>query len=121
MVSIDYKAIGLRIKIARIQMNYTQEYVAEVCEVSPQHISNIENGKTKLSLVLLIQLANCLNVSVDQLLCDVVDHSEPVFSKEIQDIFDQCSIEDKRFLMQVLKSTQKALTQYKKSFLQNKE
>ena len=47
MIKIDYKSIGLRIKAARQQLHYTQEQVADLCDVSIQHISNIENNKTK--------------------------------------------------------------------------
>lgn len=119
MVKIDYQAIGMRIKIARIKKGFTQEYLSEQCGVSPQHVSNIENGKTKLSLHLLVLIANCLNVSVDELLCDVVDRSEAVFSKEIKEIFDQCNPEEIRLLLQALKTNKEMLTQLKKFYLSN--
>ena len=40
-MELDYKAIGKRIKIARIKADMTQEMLAEKIELSPTHLSNI--------------------------------------------------------------------------------
>ena len=71
-MEIDYKAIGQRIKIARIKKGITQEAVADLIDITPAHMSNVETGKTKVSLPTLIEIANALSVSVDVLLCDNV-------------------------------------------------
>ena len=47
-MELDYKAIGKRIKIARIKKNLTQETVADRIGVTPQHVSNIETGNTSV-------------------------------------------------------------------------
>ena len=80
-VMIDYDAIGLRIKIARLKAKKTQETLANETGLSATHISNIETGNTKLSLPTIIAIANALSVSVDELLCDNVVHSQPRVSK----------------------------------------
>lgn len=41
-MELNFKAIGKRIKIARIRTNLTQETVADKIGVTPQHVSNIE-------------------------------------------------------------------------------
>ena len=71
-MEVDYKAIGQRIKIARIKKGVTQETVADLIDITPAHMSNVETGKTKVSLPTLIAIANALSVSVDTLLCDNV-------------------------------------------------
>ena len=73
-MELDYKAIGKRIKIARIKKNLTQETVADRIGVTPQHVSNIETGNTSVSLTTLVAIANTLTVSVDELLvfCQVL-------------------------------------------------
>ena len=40
-MKLDYKAIGKRIKFARIQTDITQEHLAELASISPSHMSNI--------------------------------------------------------------------------------
>ena len=69
-LELDYKAIGERIKTARINKKFTQDKIAEMTELSNTHVSNIENGSTKVSLPTLVKIANLLEVSVDELLCD---------------------------------------------------
>lgn len=39
-MELDYKAIGKRIKIARIKKNLTQETVADRIGVTPQHVKD---------------------------------------------------------------------------------
>ena len=60
-MEIDYKAIGQRIKIARIKKGITQESVANIINMTPSHMSNVETGKTKVSLPTLIAIANALS------------------------------------------------------------
>ena len=85
-MEVDYKAIGQRIKIARIKKGVTQETVADLIDITPAHMSNVETGKTKVSLPTLIAIANALSVSVDTLLCDNVIASKIIFEKEAKDI-----------------------------------
>lgn len=89
-MELDYKAIGKRIKIARIKADLTQEALAEKASLSTTHMSNIETGNSKLSLPTIVSLANALSVSVDEFLCDSVIHSKDIFSQEIQDLVSDC-------------------------------
>ena len=81
-MELDYKAIGKRIKIARIKADLTQERLAEMVEISPTHMSNIETGTTRVSLTAIVSLANALSVTVDDLLCDSVVKSKVQFEKD---------------------------------------
>ena len=85
-MELDYKAIGKRIKIARIKKNLTQEAIADKIGITPQHVSNIETGNASVSLTTLVAIANTLTVSVNDLLCDTVLISKAVFEKEAKRI-----------------------------------
>ena len=98
-MEVDYKAIGQRIKIARIKKGVTQETVADLIDITPAHMSNVETGKTKVSLPTLIAIANALSVSVDTLIA-----SKIVFEKEAKDIFSDCDEYEVRFLVDLMKS-----------------
>ena len=89
-MELDYKAIGKRIKIARIKADLTQERLAEMVEISPTHMSNIETGTTRVSLTAIVSLANALSVTVDDLLCDSVVKSKVQFEKDITGILADC-------------------------------
>lgn len=112
-MELDFKAIGKRIKIARIRTNMTQESVADKIGVTPQHVSNIETGNSSVSLTTLVAIANLLNVSVDELLCDTVLKSKPVFIKEADDIFKDCNEYEVRVLVDVLKATKSSMRNIK--------
>ena len=108
-MELDYKAIGKRIKIARIKKNLTQETVADRIGITPQHVSNIETGNTSVSLTTLVAIANTLTVSVDMLLCDTVLTSKAVFEREASEIFEDCNEYEVRVLVDVLKATKRSL------------
>ena len=87
---IDYCAIGKRIKIARINADYTQERLANKLSMTVTHISNIERGNAHLSLSTFIRIANILNVNADQLLCDNIVLTKHAFTNEINQIAEHC-------------------------------
>ncbi len=107
-MELDYKAIGKRIKIARIKADLTQERLAEMVEISPTHMSNIETGTTRVSLTAIVSLANALSVTVDDLLCDSVVKSKVQFEKDIAGILVDCDEYEIRMvkdMAQALKET----------------
>ena len=108
-MKIDDKAIGQRIKIARIKKGITQEAVADLIDITPAHMSNVETGKTKVSLPTLIEIANALSVSVDVLLCDNILASKNVFVEEAKGVFEDCDEYETRFLVDLLKSAKSAV------------
>lgn len=65
MSELDFRSIGLKIKEQRQERGVTQEYVANLLDVNPSHISNIECGRAHPSLTSLIKIANILQCSVD--------------------------------------------------------
>lgn len=108
-MDVDYKAIGKRIKIARIRKEITQDQIANITGLSNPHISNIETGSTKVSLPTLIKIANALGVSVDELLCDSVIHSKEVFNHEISEVLSSCNDQEIRIVAEIVKATVSAL------------
>jgi len=108
-MELDFKAIGKRIKIARINQNMTQETVADKIGVTPQHVSNIETGNSSVSLTTLVAIANLLKVSADELLCDTILISKPVFEKEAKELFSDCNDYEIRVLVDVLKATKASM------------
>ena len=107
-MELDYKAIGKRIKIARIKADLTQERLAEMVEISPTHMSNIETGTTRVSLTAIVSLANALSVTVDDLLCDSVVKSKVQYEKDIAGILADCDEYEIRMvkdMAQALKET----------------
>ena len=64
---LDYKEIGRNIRYYRQRAGLKQNRLSDIIDVSPQHVSPIENG-VQLSLPVLVKIANALNVDTDCLL-----------------------------------------------------
>ena len=107
-MELDYKAIGKRIKIARIKADLTQERLAEAVQVSPSHMSNIETGTTRVSLTTIVTIANALSVTTDDLLCDSVKKARVQFERDIEETLEDCDEYEIRMIAdmaQALKET----------------
>ena len=107
-LEIDYKAIGTRIKAARVRKGITQGAISKLAGLSTPHISNIETGNTKLGLPTIIHLANVLDVSVDELLCDNIQRSEAVYGSELSSLLKDCSVDELHIIAELVKVIKKA-------------
>lgn len=108
-MELDYKAIGKRIKIARIKADLTQESLAEIVGISPTHLSNIETGTTRVSLNTLIGIANALFVTSDDLLCDNIVAAKVQFEKDIARLLEDCDTYEIRIMMDMIASLKESL------------
>lgn len=58
---------GQQIKNLRVSLGMTQNQVATALNVTPGYICNVENGRTAMSLKILIYYAKLTGVSLDSL------------------------------------------------------
>ena len=66
-MALDYTALGKRISTFRSASGLTQEQFCEKLNVSRKHISQIEAAISRPSLETLVDIANVLNISADDL------------------------------------------------------
>lgn len=59
--------LGFKIKIERMQKKLTQLQLAIKANVSMETIQKIESGKQTPSILIIIDIAKALNISVDSL------------------------------------------------------
>ena len=102
-MDLDYNAIGNRMREKRLAKNLTQEGLAGKVNSSHTHICNIEGGKTKVSLPLLVKIANALDVTLDELVCGSLCKADTVYVKEIAEMIELCSVERRSMVIDVLK------------------
>ena len=113
-MELDYKAIGKRIKIARIKADMTQEMLAEKIDLSPTHLSNIETGTTRVSLATIVSIANGLDITVDDILCDNVVKARVQFEEDIAEILDDCDEYEIRMIKDMAAALKESLRKDKK-------
>lgn len=66
-MSVEKRALGDAIRSARMKKGLTQERLAEMLDITPIHLKNIEGSRRKPSVPLLFQMMELLDFSVDAL------------------------------------------------------
>lgn len=114
-MELDYQAIGIRIRRLRKERGLTQQTLAEISNQEPSNISHIERGATKLSLPTLVSIANALEVTVDELLCDSLPASRSVFESEVAHILSDCSHLELKVITETVRTLKENLRKLKLS------
>lgn len=89
---MELKSIGMKIKEQRLKKNISQERLAELIDVTPSYISNIENGNRIASLPTMMSIVNILDLSFDYLMLDNLN------SKDNKKNIDKHLLEFKKIL-----------------------
>lgn len=108
-MELDYRAIGVRVKEKRLSMGWTQEGLAAAVGISVPHMSNVERGKTKVSLQTLVDIANALEATLDELVCDNLTKSKVIFDEKIAYELSRCNEKDVKIVYDVVKALTKSL------------
>jgi transcriptional regulator with XRE-family HTH domain len=82
--------LASKVRLLREVHNYTQEYVADVLEISQNTYSLIEKGETKLTIDRLEKLAQLYNMKLidliqlsEQTFIHTITHSQGVCSQQV--------------------------------------
>ncbi len=69
---VDYKtvlkSIGMNFRVERVRQRLSQEQFAELADVHPNYIGKVERGEQNLTVKKIVDLANSINVNVEQIL-----------------------------------------------------
>lgn len=103
MKELDFKFIGQRIKEIRTDKHLTQEYLANATGVNVSHISNIETNKVKVSLTLLVQICNALDVTMDYLLENEYHNPTSALEKELLNTVKDMPYDKRETLLRIAK------------------
>jgi len=108
-MGLDYQAIGTRIRRLRKGKGITQQTLAELSDQEPSNISHIERGATKLSLPTLVNIANALEVTEDELLCDSLTASKSVYEQEAAQLLADCSHQELKIITETMRALRESL------------
>ena len=98
--NIHYKNVGKRILSERLLHNYTREYLAELADISPKFLYEIETGKKGCSSFVLYRLATALNIKTGFIMFDEKEISSSNDFNEVLDLFNNNQID---ILIELLK------------------
>lgn len=104
-MNIDYVSIGKTIRSFRVKRSWNQATLAEKSGVEPSNISHIERAATKVSLPTLINIANALEVSLDQIVYDSLIKNEHVSINTINELISDCNSVEISAIIEIIKTT----------------
>ena len=81
--------IGRRIKAERKRRNISQEKLAEMINVSPHYIYEIERGMKSMSLETLINLATATKLSTDYILFGNHNNDAATLSEQLNEMTEE--------------------------------
>lgn len=106
---LDSKLLGKRIQKYRRKKNWSAEKFAEVIDVSVPYIRELERGAKTPSMKMFVEIANKLEVTADELLCDSVKMDALLVSNELADKIKKCSPDKIKIINAVVDSLIKEL------------
>lgn len=104
MKTIDSKSMGERIRHRREELNISREQLAELLDVSPKFIADIECGIRGVSLKRLVLLSTNLLISTDYILFGDSPSSNHIFLKLINTCPDTKKLQLINIIKQIIDS-----------------
>ena len=112
-MAIDCREIGSRIKYYRLKSQLSQERLAEMTGLSHVYISYLERGERMPRLDAIINIANALSVSADDLLSgSLLVSGFRNETKEIEMLYD-CTSEELSIILKCMAFLKELLKGYK--------
>ena len=108
-MALDYTALGKRISNFRNASGLTQEQFGEKLNMSRKHISQVEAGISRPSLEAVVEIANFLGISADDLLVDSLTHSASTADTEIHRLLLDCNATEQEILIRMVKDMKSIL------------
>lgn len=96
------KRIGKRIKQSRERLGLTQEQFAEKTGLTTNYISTLERGASFPRCEKLITILNALEVSADEIFCDVLTHSIPHKASVLSEVLNDLPPESRIRILDLL-------------------
>lgn len=65
--------VHIKIRLIRLEKNYSQEYMASLLNISQSYYAKIENNKSDLTIALFCKICKILDVEIISFFSDITD------------------------------------------------
>lgn len=105
----ENKIVGKRIQHLRKEQGLTQAELSELIDISAPYMHQIETGKKKPSVNVLLSISEVLDVSLDYILLGFRLENENQFKTEIAMLLGDCSPYEQFVIIHTIVSIKEAL------------
>ena len=98
---VNYREIGDKIRTEREKFGISREKMAELVNLSPFFVGQIERGERKMSISTLINVSECLHISIDYLIFGEVAHDKE--DNMLSSLLSKCSEKEAKVIEEITK------------------
>lgn len=98
-MSFSNNRLGMFIRNGRLDLNLTQEQLAEKLNCNLSYLGNIERGKNTPSLKMFCKIMQILNLSADEFIYPK-HHSESNPGLQLIQLLSQCTLREQKILLE---------------------
>lgn len=103
------KDLGSRIRQVRKERHLSQNELAEMLQISPSHMSDIENGKKNIGIDIFMRITEALQISADWLLRTDIPNVNVIQNQEAYEILSDCSTTEVQAILEMMRHFKAAL------------
>lgn len=108
-MSLNFKIIGNRIKELRLRNGFSQEKLAEMCNLAVSHVSRMESAKRHPSLECLVKLGDVLGVTVNVFLYGNQKNDLTGYQLYLLEIVEDCDNYEKKVIIDIVAAAKKSI------------
>ena len=97
---VDYTEVGNRIRIQRQYFDMSREKLAELLDLSPYFVGQVERGERKMSISTLIKVSQRLHISIDYL---IFGKQNITSTNELYSLLNGCSEKEVKAIVTIIK------------------
>ena len=105
----DYERLGDRIRLYRESRGISQETLAEKTNLSRENINRFENANRKPGIDAIVDIANALDLSIEDLLIDSIEQPISNVDSEIRRLLLDCNKMEEQILTKTVAELKKIL------------
>lgn len=102
MKALNLKLIGKRIRTQRKKLKITQEQMSEDLKITTYFISRIENGKANMSIVVLSDICDYLNLDITEVFSGVSPNNQQYLEEEITTKIQQLDANQRELALEMI-------------------
>lgn len=103
------KLVGQRIKEIRKSKGMTQADLAKAADMAASNVSELENGKTQIQLLTLMNIIEGLQVSADDILRPNVPSVRCLYQGEYCEILSDCNPQEMEAIIKIARELKETL------------